>query len=86
MRIDQELALLAVTGQMDLEDALRRYPRQVIEGIEAVIVRAHEDVVHIEQDSAVGALGDASEKLPLRHGVFRIGEVGRHILKRESAT
>ena len=56
MCIDQQLALLAVPGQMDLEDPLRRDSRQVVEGIEAMIVRAHEDVVHVEQDSAVGTL------------------------------
>ena len=85
MGIDQELPVLAVPRQMDLEDPLRRYRRQVVEGIETVIVRTHKDVVHIEQDSTVRMLRDASEKLPLRHGVFRIGEVGGHILEGESA-
>jgi len=59
VRIDQQLALLAVSGQMDLEDARGRNPRQIVEGIEAVVVSAHKDVVDIEEDSAVGTLGDA---------------------------
>ena len=85
MGIDQELARLAVPGQMNLEDPLRRDCREVLEGIEAVVVRAHEDVVHIEEDSAVGALCDARQELPLRHRVFRIGEVGRHIFEGKAA-
>jgi len=83
--INQELALLAVAREVDLEDPPRRYPGQVVERIEAVVVRAHEDVVYVEQDAAVGALGDASEELPLRHRVRGIGEVRRNVLKSKSA-
>src|SRR5208283_3899563 len=36
MVIDQELPVLAVPRQMDLEDPLPRYRRQVVEGIETV--------------------------------------------------
>ena len=38
MGIDQELARLAVPGQMNLEDTLRRDSREILQGIEAVVV------------------------------------------------
>ena len=36
-------------------------------GIEVVILRRDVDVVHVEQDAAVGALDDLVEELPLGH-------------------
>ena len=85
MGIDQELARLAVPGQMDLEDTLRRDSREVLQGIEAVVVRAHEDVDYVEEDSAVGALRNARHELPLRHRVRGIRKVGGYIFQCEPA-
>ena len=47
--------VIAVAGEMDLPDAIRRHAGDVGRGIEAVVDRAHVDVVDVEEDAAVGA-------------------------------
>ena len=58
---------LGVAGDVDLRDALGRHGVEIIVGIEVVVLRRDVDVVHVEQDSAVGALDDFGEKFPLGH-------------------
>jgi len=61
-------------------DSLGRQRRHVLLGPEAVIGRAHVDVVDVEQDAAVGPLGELGEELPLGHDRVRKGEVARDVL------
>ena len=75
MRVDQQRSLLGVPGEVDLEHALRRDRGEVALWIEAVVVRADEDVVHVEQDPAVRTLEDAHQELPLGHRVGLVGEI-----------
>ncbi len=66
-----------------LNHAIERHPSKVFFGIEAVVLAAHEDVVYVEKDPAVGALGDLSDELPLGEGALFVGEVARDVLDRE---
>jgi hypothetical protein len=50
---------------MELADARGRQRVDVGHGREAVIARAHPDVVHVEEDAAVGTFRDACQKFPL---------------------
>src|SRR5208282_2029149 len=65
VRVEQMRAVIAVTSEMVLDDALDRDRIDVFLGTEPMIERAHEDVVDVEQDSAIGFLGNRAQKLPL---------------------
>ena len=56
-----------MAGDMDLRDAFGRNAVDVIERIEAVILRRDVDIVYVEQNSAVGALDDFVQEFPLGH-------------------
>ncbi len=65
---------LRVAGDVNLRDTLCRNAVDVIEGVEAVILRGDVDIVHVEQDAAVGGFDDFVEELPLGH--LRLVEFG----------
>ena len=44
-----------------------RHAVEVVVGIEIVVLRRDVNVVHVEQDAAVGALDDLGEEFPLGH-------------------
>ena len=54
VRIEQVGAVIAMPGEMVLHDALGRHRVDIVVGVEAMVERAHEDIVDVEQDSAVG--------------------------------
>ena len=56
-----------VTGDMNLRDAMRGHGVDILHRIELVIHCRDVDVIHVEQNAAVGALHHFIEKLPLRH-------------------
>ena len=82
--VDEQRSLFAVAGQVDLEDALGRHGVDVGLGGESVVVGADEDVVHIEQDPAIGSFRDGGEKLPLGHRVVREAYVRGDVLDRDA--
>ena len=50
------------------------YRVDVLHGVEAMVLRRHVNVIDVEQDAAVGGMGDLVEKLPLGH--LRVMELG----------
>ena len=83
VRVDDDIALL-VTGEMHLPNPLQRQTADVFEGVETVIVRADEDIVHVEQQAAARATRHLRQKLPLGHLVLRKGDVARRILEQHN--
>src|SRR3989442_1540216 len=59
--------LYRVAGKMDLANGRRRQGGEISRSVPAVIAGAHVDVVDIAQNSAAGALHDASEEFPFRN-------------------
>ncbi len=80
VRVDQMRARVRMSRQMDLPDAVDRHAGDVIERRKAVIDRVYVDIVHVEQDAAVGALGDSGQELPFGHRGVLVGQVARNIL------
>ena len=70
--VEDVLLIARVTGDVNLRDAIRGNGVHVLHRIELVIHRGDVDVVHVEQDAAVGALYHFIEELPLGH--LGIGE------------
>jgi hypothetical protein len=65
---------LRVSGDVDLRDAFGGDAVDVVEGVEAVVLRGDVDVVDVEQDAAVCGLDDFIEELPLGHlGLVKLG-------------
>src|SRR2546425_2485482 len=83
VRIKEVGALVAMSGEMNLANALCWQSCQVLCRVEAVVGGADVDIVDIEQDAAVGLLGDLCQKGPLRHGRMREGQIARHILEQD---
>jgi hypothetical protein len=52
--------------------------------LEAVVRGAHEDVVHVEEDAAVGAGRDRAQECPLGHRRVREGDVARDVLQQDA--
>src|SRR5580692_9699326 len=65
--IEDVLAIFRMPGDMDLRHAFRRDAIDVGQRVEAVILRRNVDIVYVEKNSAVGALGDFVQKFPLGH-------------------
>ena len=73
-------ASVGVPRQVDLPDPAGRKVHQILERIEPMIAGTHVDVVHIEEDSAVGPLGDCCEEFPLGDRGMLEREVARNVL------
>ncbi len=73
MRIDEVVAVIFVSGEVDLLHALHRNRIQIVESCEFVVHGTHVDVVHIEQQEAVGPLRDRAHEFPLRE--LRVAKV-----------
>lgn len=72
--VEDVLFELRVSGDVDLSDALGGDAVDVVEGVEAVVLRGDVDVVDVEQDAAVGGFDDFIEELPLGHlGLVKLG-------------
>src|ERR1700683_551847 len=64
--IDEIVAVVLMPGEVYLLHALARNGMQVAVGIKFVIDAAHEDIVDVEQNEAIGLLRHRLEELPLR--------------------
>ncbi len=72
--VEDVLLELGVAGDVDLRDALGGDAVDVVEWIEAVVLRRDVDVVDVEQDAAVGGFDDLVQELPLGHlGFVKFG-------------
>lgn len=65
MRVDNVAAAITVSGQMDLLDTLGRQRIDELVRIETMVETAHIDVIHVQQQQAIGALGDLVDEFPL---------------------
>src|SRR5438552_987699 len=83
MRIEHVFPLVRVPGQMNLNYALGRYRVDVRLWVKAVIPRRDVDVVYVEEDAAVGSVGDLGDELPLGHRALLVSEIARYVLDRE---
>jgi len=88
VRIENILLELRMPRDVNLSDPMRRDIVQVFVGIEIVVFRGDINVVHVEQNPAVGSLDHFGEKFPFRHfrGVkFRVAahilDANRHLEK-----
>jgi len=64
--IEQVGTMIAMAGKMQLDHASGGYRINVRDSVEAMVKCANEDVVDVEQDSAVGLRGHSTEEFPLR--------------------
>ena len=83
VRVTQVRRQRLVTGEVKLSDAL---PRDGVEKggrIEPVVVRADEHVVDVQQEAAVGALGERGQKLRLAHRRVPVGQVAGDVLHQD---
>ena len=75
-----------VTGEVNLPDRLQRERVEPGKGIEAVVARAHEEVVQVEQESAAGAPGQLGEELGLGDLLVLEAEIGGRVLDEHAPT
>ena len=66
VRVENVFFVFAVPGDMNLPDAIVRDVVQIIVWIEAVVLAGDVDVVHIQQNAAVGPLDDFASGIPIR--------------------
>src|SRR5258708_38671454 len=52
---------------MNLRDTIDGNAVDILDGVEAVILRRDVDVIHVEQDAAIRSMDDLVKELPLRH-------------------
>ena len=85
MGVDQAVVALAVSGEVELHDAVCRDGLDEGVPIEAVVLARNEDVVHVEQQPAIGAAGQFAHEFPLGH--LRLGklDVGGDVLDGDAA-
>ena len=69
-----------VPREVDLLDRVERERIEPGTGIECVVARAHEQVVHVEQQPATGAPSEIGEEFRLRDLLAVEPEVGRRVL------
>ena len=67
VRVENVLFVPRVTGDMNLRHAVRGHRVDVIHRLELMIHGRDIDVVHVQQNAAVGALHDFGQELPLGH-------------------
>ena len=70
------VALLRMSGEMDLADRRERIIGQIVERREAVIGRRHEDIVDVEQQAAAGPPRDGADEIRLAHCRFVEQDIG----------
>src|SRR5712664_480161 len=83
VRVQHVAAVVAVAGQVELADAVHWNSGQVSVGIEAVVARAHVDVVHVEEEAAVGLPRDPGQELPFGHGGRGVFDVAGDVLEED---
>src|SRR5882757_11210746 len=83
MGVDQVSALITMPGKVKLPDALLRHGVQIDLRVEAVIDATDVDVVDVEQDGTVRALGDLAQEFPFAHVGLLISQIARYVFKQE---
>ena len=74
-----------MTGQMELDHAVRGDRIDVTNRIEAMIKSVDENIVDIEQDAAVGLLGHGTEEFPFGEPRRTKFHVARYVLEEDRA-
>ena len=67
VRVENVFLVLRVPGNVNLRHALGGNRVHIVHGIELVVHRRDVDIVHVQQNAAVGALHHFGQELPLRH-------------------
>src|SRR5207237_10140796 len=83
VRVVQPDAAVGMAGQVELRDPIGGDAGQVVARIESVVAGADIDVVDVEQDAAVGALGDPGEEFPLGHRRATEGDVAGDVFEHD---
>ena len=84
MSVEQVRAMVAVTGEMELDDPFHRNGVNVSQRIKPMVEGAHEDVVDVEQDPAVRFVGHRAQKLPFAEARGLEFHVARNVLDQDS--
>ena len=77
--VEDVLLVFGVAGDVDLGDAVRGHGVDVVHGIELVVHGGDIDIVDVEENAAVGALGNFGDKFPLGHLGAGEGGVGADV-------
>src|SRR5687767_1200477 len=83
--VEQVGAHVGVSGQVDLADTVTGEAGQVRLGRKAMVHGADVDVVDVEEQSAVGSLGDGAQELPLLYRRVRVSEIAGDIFEQDLA-
>ena len=83
--VDQMGGVVAVAGEVELDDPLVGQRPDEPVGVHVVVEARHVDVVDVEEQPAVRLLGQAGDELPLVHGRILEGNVGAGVLQHERA-
>ena len=84
--IHNQRPVIAVAGQMNLVDPVCWDSIDIVHRLEAVVVGTDMDIVDIQQNETVGALGNGGKKFPLAHCRFFITQIARHIFQKDLAS
>src|SRR5579859_1072902 len=85
MGVDEQLAALAVTSEVDLAHALGRDAAQIGVGIKAVVGGADPDVVDVQQQIAASAPANLAKEGPFAHLVVGEGDVAGRVFQKDGA-
>src|SRR5487761_318543 len=80
MRVEQVIAVIAVTREMKLRDPLGWYRVDIFPRAEAMVKCVYKYIVDIEQNTAVSFLGDRAHEFPLGHRRSAKRQVTRYVL------
>ena len=88
MGVDQErqagvVAVLGIAREMDFADRGKRKVGEIAVRVVAVIGRADEDVVDVEQKAAAGAPRDLAQEIGFRERAFGEHDIGRGIFEQD---
>ena len=62
--VEQVSAMIAMAGEVELDHAFGGHRIDIADGVEAMVKRANKDVVNVQQDRAVGLLGNGRSEIP----------------------
>ena len=83
MRVENVFAIFGVAGDVDLRHAVAGTLFTYVSRIETVILRGDVNIVHVQQNAAIGALHHFGQELPFGHfGGVKLG-VAAHVFDRD---
>jgi hypothetical protein len=79
VRVDLMGFMIRMSREMDLDNPVRGNSIDELQRIEVMVEGGNKDIVHIEQEPAIGPLAEFPDKRPFIH--FRLGEshITRHV-------